>query len=45
MANYVPYEFKKDLLKGNFNFPTDTIFLALYTSVTAYPVASGNCLF
>ena len=42
MANYVPYEFKKDLLKGNFNFPSDTIYLALYTSVAAYPVASAT---
>ena len=42
MANYVPYEFKKDLLKGNFDFPSDTIYLALYTSVTNYPVASAT---
>tara|TARA_R100001015_G_C4628120_1_gene188089 strand:- start:366 stop:842 length:477 start_codon:yes stop_codon:yes gene_type:complete len=42
MANYVPYEFKKDLLKGNFDFPSDTIYLALYTSVSAYPVASAT---
>ena len=30
------------LLKGNFDFPSDTIYLALYTSVTAYPVASAT---
>ena len=42
MANYVPYEFKKDLLKGNFDFPSDTIYLALYTSVTGYPVATAT---
>ena len=35
MANYVPDLMKPNLFKGNFNFSSDTIYMALLTSIAA----------
>ena len=51
MANVVPYSFAQELLKGTHNFPTNTIYIALYeagsgapytVSSTAYSSGSAN---
>ena len=51
MANVVPYSFAQELLKGTHNFPTNTIYIALYeagsgapytVSSTAYSSGTAN---
>jgi hypothetical protein len=51
MANVVPYSFAQELLKGTHNFPTNTIYIALYeagsgapytVSSTAYSSGTSN---
>ena len=51
MANVVPYSFAQELLKGAHNFPTNTIYIALYeagsgapytVSSTAYSSGTAN---
>ncbi len=51
MANVVPYSFAQELLKGTHNFPTNTIYIALYeagsgapytVSSTAYSSSTSN---
>jgi len=51
MANVVPYSFAQELLKGQHNFPTNTIYIALYeagsgapytVSSTAYSSGTAN---
>ena len=51
MANVVPYSFAQELLKGAHNFPTNTIYIALYeagsgapytVSSTAYSSGTSN---
>ena len=48
MANVVPFSFAQELLKGNHDFTTDTIKLALYTAnpyttaSTQYTTGSAN---
>ena len=51
MANVVPYSFAQELLKGTHNFPTNTIYIALYeagsgapytVSSTAYTSGTAN---
>jgi hypothetical protein len=48
MANVVPFSFAQELLKGNHDFTTDTIKLALYTAnpyttaSTTYTAGSAN---
>jgi hypothetical protein len=51
MANVVPYSFAQELLKGQHNFPTNTIYIALYeagsgapytVSSTAYSSGTSN---
>ncbi len=51
MANVVPYSFAQELLKGSHNFPSNTIYIALYeagsgapytVSSTAYSSGTAN---
>ena len=51
MANVVPYSFAQELLKGTHNFPSNTIYIALYeagsgapytVSSTAYSSGTAN---
>ena len=37
MANVVPYSFAQELLKGQHNFPTNTIYIALYAAGSGAP--------
>ena len=37
MANVVPYSFAQELLKGAHNFPTNTIYIALYEAGSGAP--------
>ena len=37
MANVVPYSFAQELLKGQHNFPTNTIYIALYEAGSGAP--------
>ena len=37
MANVVPYSFAQELLKGQHNFPTNTIYIALYEAGAGAP--------
>ena len=37
MANVVPYSFAQELLKGTHNFPTNTIYIALYEAGSGAP--------
>ena len=37
MANVVPYSFAQELLKGAHNFPTNTIYIALYEAGAGAP--------
>ena len=42
MANVVPYSFAQELLKGAHNFPTNTIFIALYEAGSGAPYAVSD---
>ena len=42
MANVVPYSFAQELLKGAHNFPTNTIYIALYEAGSGAPYAVGD---
>ena len=37
MANVVPYSFAQELLKGSHNFPSNTIYIALYEAGSGAP--------
>ena len=42
MANVVPYSFAQELLKGTHNFPTNTIYIALYEAGSGAPYAVSD---
>ena len=42
MANVVPYSFAQELLKGAHNFPTNTIYIALYEAGSGAPYAVSD---
>jgi hypothetical protein len=42
MANVVPYSFAQELLKGQHNFPTNTIYIALYEAGSGAPYAVSD---
>ena len=42
MANVVPYSFAQELLKGQHNFPTNTIYIALYAAGSGAPYAVSD---
>ena len=42
MANVVPYSFAQELLKGTHNFPTNTIYIALYEAGSGAPYAVSS---
>ena len=42
MANVVPYSFAQELLKGTHNFPSNTIYIALYEAGSGAPYAVGD---
>ena len=42
MANVVPYSFAQELLKGTHNFPTNTIYIALYAAGSGAPYAVSD---
>jgi hypothetical protein len=42
MANVVPYSFAQELLKGTHNFPTNTIYIALYEAGSGAPYSVSD---
>ena len=42
MTNVVPYSFAQELLKGTHNFPTNTIYIALYEAGSGAPYAVSS---
>ena len=42
MANVVPYSFAQELLKGTHNFPSNTIYIALYEAGSGAPYAVSD---
>ena len=42
MANVVPYSFAQELLKGTHNFPSNTIYIALYAAGSGAPYAVSD---
>ena len=42
MANVVPYSFAQELLKGTHNFPTNTIYIALYEAGSGAPYSVSS---
>ena len=42
MANVVPFSFAQELLKGAHNFPTNTIYIALYEAGSGAPYAVSD---
>ena len=42
MANVVPYSFAQELLKGQHNFPTNTIYIALYAAGSGAPYSVSD---
>ena len=45
MANVVPFSFAQELLKGNHDFTTDTIKLALYTAGSGAPYSTSSTVY
>ena len=45
MANVVPYSFAQELLKGAHNFPTNTIYIALYEAGSGSPYAVSDTVY
>ena len=45
MANVVPYSFAQELLKGTHNFPTNTIYIALYEAGSGAPYTVNSTVY
>ena len=45
MANVVPYSFAQELLKGQHNFPTNTIYIALYEAGSGAPYSVSSTVY